>query len=97
MAFFSQPQMSEELIQRKLVADGHGTNEDRRLLNLFTNIHSLENNPTDLAILDKIEIALTQAEFTFEKQLIVADTCNRDSTQIRSFMTQVGKLSMRKF
>ncbi|KAI6183055.1 hypothetical protein M3Y97_00447300 [Aphelenchoides bicaudatus] len=81
--------MSEELIQRKLIADGHGTNEDRRLLNLFTNIYSLESNPDDLATLSKIETALSQAEVAFEKHLIVADTCNRDADQIREFMRQV--------
>lgn len=92
MSIPSRPQMSEELIQRKLIADGHGYNEDKRLLNLFTNIHSLESNPTDVATMAKIEMTLAQAELAFEKQLIVADTCNRDANQIKEFMAQVGKL-----
>lgn len=83
--------MSEETIIRKLIADGNGSNEDRRLLSLFTSIHALEDNPNDLATRSKIEIALSQAELTFSKHLIVADTCIKGSEEIREFMSTVGE------
>lgn len=83
--------MSDEVIARKLIADGNGTNEDRRILNLFANLHVLEQNPDDCTVLEKIEIALKQTELAFEKQAMIADTCVRGADQIREFMTEIGK------
>jgi THO complex subunit 7 len=84
--------MSDDVIARKLIADGNGLNEDRRLINLFTFINSLETNPSDQATLANIENILQQAEFSFNKQLAVADMCIKGSDQIREFMTEVGMI-----
>ena len=39
--------ISEEAILRKLVADGDGTSEDNRIVNLFQLIGALGNSATD--------------------------------------------------
>lgn len=84
--------MSDDIIARKLIADGNGLNEDKRLLNLFTFIDSLETSPNDKTISANIENILEQAQFSFNKQLVVADMCMKGSDQIKEFMADVGMI-----
>lgn len=74
-----------------MIADGNGTNEDKRLIQLFMLINSLEDNPNDVATKSKIEIVLGQAELSFSKHLMVADACINGTEQIQGFMSGVGK------
>ena len=56
-------EMNDELIARKLLADGDGTNEDRRLsYTLFTLFEQLDRAPTSTATVARIELQLQVRE-----------------------------------
>ncbi|KAI6219313.1 hypothetical protein M3Y99_01666000 [Aphelenchoides fujianensis] len=81
--------MSEEVVARKLLADGDGTGEDKRLVQLFGFYQKLAANPNDAAVVAQIELSLQQAELGFQKQTLAADICDWEVQQVRELAEKV--------
>ncbi|KAI6180915.1 hypothetical protein M3Y98_00772800 [Aphelenchoides besseyi] len=79
--------MSEELIARKLTADGDGTLEDKRLTSLFLVFQQLEKQPSESAQA-KLELTLEQATLSFHKQILAAEVCEAEAERIKNISSR---------
>ncbi|KAI6206728.1 hypothetical protein M3Y94_00945300 [Aphelenchoides besseyi] len=75
--------MSEELIARKLTADGDGTLEDKRLTSLFLLFQQLEKQPNE-SVQAKLELTLEQTALSFQKQILAAEVCEAEAQRIKN-------------
>ncbi|KAH7704499.1 hypothetical protein AAVH_28320, partial [Aphelenchoides avenae] len=74
---------SEEAIVRKLVADGDGTGDDKRILQLFALVHAMANPADRKAAESKILLLLEQAEMSMLKQAAVAEMLELEEEKYR--------------
>ncbi|KAH7712076.1 THO complex subunit 7-like protein [Aphelenchoides avenae] len=74
---------SEEAIVRKLVADGDGTGDDKRILQLFALVHAMANPADRKAAESKILLLLEQAEMSMLKQTAVAEMLELEEEKYR--------------
>uniref|UniRef100_A0A914L8S0 THO complex subunit 7 n=1 Tax=Meloidogyne incognita TaxID=6306 RepID=A0A914L8S0_MELIC len=84
--------MTEEAIIRKLVADGDGTGDDRRILHLFQLINSLGKSSDSKSVTNKIVILLDQIEFSFRKQQQIAQAMNCERENYEKLYEEIGNL-----
>ncbi|CAK5086312.1 unnamed protein product [Meloidogyne enterolobii] len=84
--------MTEEAIIRKLVADGDGTSDDRRILHLFQLINSLGKSSDSKSVTNKIVILLDQIEFSFRKQQQIAQAMNSERGNYEKLYEEIGNL-----
>ncbi|KAL7069756.1 hypothetical protein ACQ4LE_011148 [Meloidogyne hapla] len=84
--------MTEEAIIRKLVADGDGTGDDRRILHLFQLINGLGKSNDPKSITNKIIILLDQIEFSFRKQQQISQVINSESENYEKLYEEIGVL-----
>jgi len=87
----------EEVIRRRLLIDGDGTGDDRRLNAMLRNFlkwcHSSPNDsPTDIQLyLDKMFSQLSLSEYAFTKSRIVANTSSAELQNYENLLQQISK------
>jgi len=80
--------VSEETIIRKLIADGDGTSEDRRICQLFQLIGLLEKS-SDKGISNKIMNILDQIELSFGKQCLVSNVHEEENKNYEKLLLDI--------
>ncbi|KAL3097971.1 hypothetical protein niasHT_027516 [Heterodera trifolii] len=85
--------MAEEAIIRKLVADGDGTGDDRRIVQLFQLIIMLSKSNADTkSITHKILINLDQIELSFQKQAQISAITEIEIANYEQLCTEIDEM-----
>ncbi|KAI1711218.1 tho complex subunit 7 domain-containing protein [Ditylenchus destructor] len=87
--------LNEEAILRKLVADGDGTSEDRRIVQLFSLIGSLSSATDTNAVSTKILNALDQIELSITKQCMVAAVHEEETKNNEELFVEIDGLLLK--